>query len=53
MHAKTNGLLARHLLLIAIILLVLFPVLYVISISLNPTGSIGSNLIPDKFSLNH
>ncbi len=45
--------LARHLFLIAISIVVIFPVFYVISISFNPLGAIGSDFIPDKFSLTH
>jgi len=45
--------LAKHLLLIAVIVVVLFPVTYIVSISFNPVGSIGSDFIPDKFSLTH
>ena len=43
----------RSLILIAIIVTILFPVMYIISMSFNPVGSIGSDLIPDKFSLEH
>lgn len=43
--------LARHLLLISFLLIVLFPVMYIILLSLNPTGSIGGDLIPQNFSL--
>mgnify|MGYP003589232528 CR=1 FL=1 len=45
--------LATHLLLMAILLVVLFPVLYVISISFNQMGSISSELIPQKVTLAH
>ncbi len=45
--------LATHLLLMAILLIVLFPVLYVISISFNQMGSISSELIPQKMTLAH
>lgn len=45
--------LAKHLSLIALLIIILFPVLYIVSISLNPTGGIGSELIPEKWSLNH
>jgi maltose/maltodextrin transport system permease protein len=48
-----TALFARHLFIIAISIVVLFPVFYVISISFNPIGSIGSDFIPDKFSLTH
>src|SRR3989339_781617 len=50
---KQIEILARHLFLIALLLIILFPVLYIISISLNPTGGIGSPLIPSHFSLDH
>ncbi len=43
----------RHLILTAIIIVVIFPVFYIVSISFNPTGSIGSDLVPDTFSLAH
>lgn len=43
--------LARHLFLIAILVVVLFPVLYVISISLNQTGSMTSEIIPKNITL--
>jgi maltose/maltodextrin transport system permease protein len=43
--------LAKHLGLISFLLIILFPILAIISISLNPTGSLGSNLIPETFSL--
>ena len=45
--------LAKHLLLIAILVVILFPVVYVISISLNASGSISSSIIPDNFTLNN
>lgn len=50
---KSMEQLARHLLLIAILVVVLFPVLYVISISVNQSGSMTGTLIPEHFSLNH
>lgn len=50
---KSMETLATHLLLMAILLVVLFPVLYVISISLNQTGSISAELIPQKMTLAH
>ena len=43
----------RHLALTAIIVVVIFPVFYILSISFNPTGSIGSDMIPEVFSLAH
>lgn len=45
--------LAKHLFLLVILLIIIFPILYIISISVNPSGSIGSDLIPDKFSFDH
>lgn len=45
--------LARHLALIAFLCVVLFPILYIISISLNQSGALETSLIPDKFSLNN
>ncbi|MCK5884335.1 MAG: maltose ABC transporter permease MalG [Bacteriovoracaceae bacterium] len=45
--------LARHLLLVAILVVVLFPVLYVLSISLNKTGSMSADLIPKDISFNN
>ena len=45
--------LARNLGLIVLIMIVLFPVFYIVSISFNPTGAIGSDLIPEKFTLEH
>ncbi|MGB0452073.1 MAG: maltose ABC transporter permease MalG [Bacteriovoracaceae bacterium] len=45
--------LAKHLFLLTGLLIVLFPVFYILSISFNPTGSIGSKLIPEALSLNH
>ncbi len=58
MHSFTKKresaeLLLKHLFLITLITVILFPVFYVVSISLNPTGSIGSALIPDKLSFDH
>jgi len=45
--------LARHLALATILIIILFPVFYIVSISLNPTGAIGSDFIPSKLSLVH
>ena len=45
--------LAKNLAIVTLILVVLMPVFYVISISLNPTGSIGSAFIPESLTLNH
>lgn len=53
-HRKRSmEMLARHLFLVAILIVVLFPVLYVISISLNQTGSMSGGLIPKNMTLNH
>ena len=45
--------LVRHLLLITFALVVLFPVFYIIAISFNARGSLGSEIIPDKISLSN
>ena len=45
--------LARHLLLIAFTLVVLFPVFYIIAVSFNGRGSLGTQIIPDKISFTH
>jgi maltose/maltodextrin transport system permease protein len=45
--------LAKHLLLWTLLMIVLFPIIYIISISFNASGSIGSKLIPDSLTLNH
>ncbi len=45
--------LMRHLALIAAIIIILFPVYYIISMSFNPIGGVGSSLIPEKWSLEH
>ena len=45
--------LAKHLGLISFLLIILFPIMAIISISLNPTGGIGSSVIPDNISLNN
>ncbi len=50
---KSMEVLARHLFLVSILIVVLFPVLYVISISLNKTGSMSADLIPNDISLNN
>ncbi len=43
----------RNLFIVAIIIVVLFPVLYIVSMSFNPTGSLGADLLPERFSLDH
>mgnify|MGYP001073157611 CR=1 FL=1 len=45
--------LAKNLAIISLIFIVLLPVMYIVSISVNPTGSIGSKMIPDSLTLNH
>jgi maltose/maltodextrin transport system permease protein len=50
---KAISSLAKHLLLLSLLIIVLFPVLYIISISVNPSGGIGSSLIPSDLTLNH
>lgn len=45
--------LAKHLALLAFLSVVLFPILYIISLSLNKSGSLSSNLIPEQMSLNN
>lgn len=45
--------LSKHLFLILLLFIILFPVFYIVSISFNPTGGIGSSIIPDEFTLNH
>ncbi len=45
--------LSKHLFIMAFILIILFPVFYIISISLNPSGGISSSIIPDSFTLDH
>ena len=45
--------LAKHLTLWLGLVIVLFPVMYIVSLSLSPSGSVGSDLIPEAFSLNH
>ena len=50
---KNMAALAKHLLLLSLLIIILFPVFYIVSISVNPTGGIGSSLIPNSFTLNH
>jgi maltose/maltodextrin transport system permease protein len=45
--------LAKHLALIAFLLIVLFPISYIISLSLNASGSLETSLIPENISLNN
>lgn len=45
--------LAKHLFLWTLLMIVLFPIIYIISISFNNSGSIGSKLIPESLTLNH
>lgn len=45
--------LAKHLLIWTLLMIVLFPIIYIISISFNPSGSIGSKLIPEGLTLDH
>lgn len=45
--------LAKHLALLAFLSVVLFPILYIVSLSLNKSGSLSSNLIPQEVSLNN
>ncbi len=45
--------LAKNLFIITLIILVLFPVFYIVSISLNPAGSIGSEFIPKSITLDN
>ncbi|MCB0419833.1 MAG: maltose ABC transporter permease MalG [Bdellovibrionales bacterium] len=45
--------LSKHLLLMTFILLILFPVLYIFSMSLNPNVGIGADFIPESWTLNH
>lgn len=45
--------LAKHLGIIAFLLIVLFPISYIISLSLNASGSLETSLIPEKISLNN
>ncbi|MEI8346290.1 MAG: maltose ABC transporter permease MalG [Pseudomonadota bacterium] len=43
--------LARHLMLISIIIIILFPVFYVLSLSFNPVGNLGAKLFTTNLSL--
>ena len=52
-NRKISTNLVKQLFLITVIMLVLFPVFYIISISFNETGNLGSHIIPEKFSLEH
>ena len=45
--------LAKHLFIWTLLMIVLFPIIYIISISFNASGSIGSKIIPDSLTLNH
>ena len=45
--------LARHLALIVFTLVVLFPVFYIVAISFNEHSSLGTGIIPERFSLTH
>ena len=45
--------LAKHLSLISFLLIVLFPISYIISLSLNANGSLETSLIPETISLNN
>lgn len=45
--------LAFNLAIVLLIIIVLFPVFYIVSMSFNPTGSLGGDFIPKDFSLNH
>jgi maltose/maltodextrin transport system permease protein len=51
-HQKMTQL-AKHLAIIAFLIVVLFPIAYIISISLNASGALETNLIPEKISLNN
>lgn len=51
-HQKMT-MLARHLALIAFLCVVLFPIAYIVSISLNASGALDTHLIPEHFSLNN
>jgi maltose/maltodextrin transport system permease protein len=50
---KAISSLAKHLFLMSLLLIILFPIFYIISISVNPTGGIGSSLIPEVFTFAH
>jgi ABC-type maltose transport system permease subunit len=45
--------LAKNLFIIVLIFVILIPVIYIFSISINPSGSIGSGLIPQGFTFNN
>jgi maltose/maltodextrin transport system permease protein len=45
--------LAKHLLIITIIVIVLFPILFVIALSFNTNGNLSGELIPKSMTLNH
>lgn len=45
--------LAKHLAIIAFLAVVLFPVLYILSISLNPSGVLETSLLPSELSFNN
>lgn len=45
--------LAKHLAIIAFLLIVLFPIIYILSLSINASGSLEISLIPEKVSLNN
>lgn len=45
--------LAKHLGIIAFLLIILFPVIAIISISFNPQATLGASLVPENFSLNN
>ena len=45
--------LAKHLLIIAFLAIVLFPILYIVSISMNKSGALETNLIPSELSFNN
>ena len=53
LHQKRVKTLVLHLSIILLLILVLFPVFYIISISFNPTGGVGSDLLPKSLTLNH
>lgn len=45
--------LVKHLVLIAFLLVVLFPIFYIVSIGLNPSGALETGLIPQGITLNN
>lgn len=45
--------LAKHLCLMAFLLIVLFPIAYIFSLSINASGSLETSLIPEKISFNN